>query len=420
MDYAEALKYIEGVSWLGVRPGLERVRALLERLGEPQRELKFVHVAGTNGKGSASALMAAALTAAGYKTGLYTSPHLLRFNERMRLDGEEIGDGELAELIGGLAEAARGLEEPCTEFELVTAAALLWFARRRADIVVLETGMGGRLDATNVIPRPECAVIMNIGLDHTAVLGDTVEAIASEKAGIFKGGAAVSYAQEPGVAVVLRAAAARTGTELRFADFSLIEPLGSSLEGQNFRFAGGEYSIRLLGRHQLRNAATALTALAALRERGWVLPEEAVRRGFAGAAWPARFELVSRSPLFVVDGGHNPQCVRATAGAIREYMPGGRCVLLMGVLADKDWRGMLDILAPVAEGFVCATPDSERALPAGELAAELRRRGLRAEDGGEIPRAVERARELAGPAGAVCSVGSLYMAGAVRACLGLR
>ncbi len=420
MDYAEALKYIEGVSWLGVRPGLERVRALLERLGEPQRELKFVHVAGTNGKGSASALMAAALTAAGYKTGLYTSPHLLRFNERMRLDGEEIGDGELAELIGGLAEAARGLEEPCTEFELVTAAALLWFARRRADIVVLETGMGGRLDATNVIPRPECAVIMNIGLDHTAVLGDTVEAIASEKAGIFKGGAAVSYAQEPGVAAVLRAAAARTGTELRFADFSLIEPLGSSLEGQNFRFAGGEYSIRLLGRHQLRNAATALTALAALRERGWVLPEEAVRRGFAGAAWPARFELVSRSPLFVVDGGHNPQCVRATAGAIREYMPGGRCVLLMGVLADKDWRGMLDILAPVAEGFVCATPDSERALPAGELAAELRRRGLRAEDGGEIPRAVERARELAGPAGAVCSVGSLYMAGAVRACLGLR
>ena len=420
MDYAEALKYIEGVSWLGVRPGLERVRALLERLGEPQRELKFVHVAGTNGKGSASALMAAALTAAGYKTGLYTSPHLLRFNERMRLDGEEIGDGELAELIGGLAEAARGLEEPCTEFELVTAAALLWFARRRADIVVLETGMGGRLDATNVIPRPECAVIMNIGLDHTAVLGDTVEAIASEKAGIFKGGAAVSYAQEPGVAAVLRAAAARTGTELRFADFSLIEPLGSSLEGQNFRFAGGEYSIRLLGRHQLRNAATALTALAALRERGWVLPEEAVRRGFAGTAWPARFELVSRSPLFVVDGGHNPQCVRATAGAIREYMPGGRCVLLMGVLADKDWRGMLDILAPVAEGFVCATPDSERALPAGELAAELRRRGLRAEDGGEIPRAVERARELAGPAGAVCSVGSLYMAGAVRACLGLR
>lgn len=286
--------------------------------------------------------------------------------------------------------------------------------------MVLETGMGGRLDATNVIPRPECAVIMNIGLDHTAVLGDTVEAIASEKAGIFKGGAAVSYAQEPGVASVLRAAAARTGTELRFADFSLIEPLGSSLEGQNFRFAGGEYSIRLLGRHQLRNAATALTALAALRERGWVLPEEAVRRGFAGAAWPARFELVSRSPLFVVDGGHNPQCVRATAGAIREYMPGGRCVLLMGVLADKDWRGMLDILAPGGRGL-CVRHAGLREGAAGRRAGGgAAPPGLRAEDGGEIPRAVERARELAGPAGAVCSVGSLYMAGAVRACLGLR
>ena len=420
MDYDQALKYIEGVSYLGVKPGLERVSALLGRLGHPERKTRFVHVAGTNGKGSTSVMTASALSACGYKTGLYTSPHLARVNERMRLDGAEIPDGEFARVVSALASAAEGLTEPCTEFELLTAAALLWFAEAGADIAVLEVGMGGRFDATNVIPRSECAVITNIGLDHTAVLGDTVEAIAAEKAGIFKGGRAVSYEQPESVAAVLRSAAAKTGTELTFADFSKIEPLSDSVEGQRFRFEGEEYSIRLLGAHQLKNAAVALTALDTLRRSGWDLPAEGVRKGLAAAVWPARFELVERAPLFVVDGGHNPQCVAATAEAIRRYMPGGRCVILMGVLADKNWSAMIDILADVAEGFVCAAPDSPRALPAADLGAELLRRGLHAEVCSSVPEAVEAAKALAGPDGAVCSVGSLYMSGAVRACFGLR
>ena len=323
MDYDQALIYIEGVSYLGVKPGLERVSALLGRLGHPERKTRFVHVAGTNGKGSTSVMTASALSACGYKTGLYTSPHLARVNERMRLDGAEIPDGEFARVVSALASAAEGLAEPCTEFELLTAAALLWFAEAGADIAVLEVGMGGRFDATNVIPRSECAVITNIGLDHTAVLGDTVEAIAAEKAGIFKGGRAVSYEQPESVAAVLRSAAAKTGTELTFADFSKIEPLSDSVEGQRFRFEGEEYSIRLLGAHQLKNAAVALTALDTLRRSGWDLPAEGVRKGLAAAVWPARFELVERAPLFVVDGGHNPQCVAATAEAIRRYMPAG-------------------------------------------------------------------------------------------------
>lgn len=420
MDYDQALKYIEGVSYLGVKPGLERVSALLGRLGHPERKTRFVHVAGTNGKGSTSVMTASALSACGYKTGLYTSPHLARVNERMRLDGAKIPDGEFARVVSALASAAEGLAEPCTEFELLTAAALLWFAEAGADIAVLEVGMGGRFDATNVIPRSECAVITNIGLDHTAVLGDTVEAIAAEKAGIFKGGRAVSYEQPESVAAVLRSAAAKTGTELTFADFSKIEPLSDSVEGQRFRFEGEEYSIRLLGAHQLKNAAVALTALDTLRRSGWDLPAEGVRKGLAAAVWPARFELVERAPLFVADGGHNPQCVAATAEAIRRYMPGGRCVILMGVLADKDWSAMIDILADVAEGFVCAAPDSPRALPAADLGAELLRRGLHAEVCSSVPEAVEAAKALAGPDGAVCSVGSLYMSGAVRACFGLR
>lgn len=420
MDYDQALKYIDGVSYLGVKPGLERVSALLGRLGHPERKTRFVHVAGTNGKGSTSVMTASALSACGYKTGLYTSPHLARVNERMRLDGAEIPDGEFARVVSALASAAEGLAEPCTEFELLTAAALLWFAEAGADIAVLEVGMGGRFDATNVIPRSECAVITNIGLDHTAVLGDTVEAIAAEKAGIFKGGRAVSYEQPESVAAVLRSAAAKTGTELTFADFSKIEPLSDSVEGQRFRFEGEEYSIRLLGAHQLKNAAVALTALDTLRRSGWDLPAEGVRKGLAAAVWPARFELVERAPLFVVDGGHNPQCVAATAEAIRRYMPGGHCVILMGVLADKNWSAMIDILADVAEGFVCAAPDSPRALPAADLGAELLRRGLHAEVCSSVPEAVEAAKALAGPDGAVCSVGSLYMSGAVRACFGLR
>ena len=189
---------------------------------------------------------------------------------------------------------------------------------------------------------------------------------------------------------------------------------------RRFRFEGEEYSIRLLGAHQLKNAAVALTALDTLRRSGWDLPAEGVRKGLAAAVWPARFELVERAPLFVVDGGHNPQCVAATAEAIRRYMPGGHCVILMGVLADKNWSAMIDILADVAEGFVCAAPDSPRALPAADLGAELLRRGLHAEVCSSVPEAVEAAKALAGPDGAVCSVGSLYMSGAVRACFGLR
>lgn len=410
MDHAQALRYLEGVSWLGIRPGLGRIEELLRRLGEPQLRCRYVHVAGTNGKGSTSAMLAAMLTAAGHRTGLYTSPHLLSLTERMRIDGAQMRPEELAQVVTALAGAAEGMAEPCTEFELITAAALLWFAERGCEYVVLEVGMGGRLDATNVIPRPDCAVITNIGLDHTAVLGDTVEQIAAEKAGIFKGGRAAAYEQVPSVAAVLRQAAERTGTQLEFADFSRLEPVSDTLEGQRFRYEGREYGIRLLGAHQTKNAATAICAARALG-----LPESAVARGLESAVWPARFELVSRGPDFVVDGGHNPQCVETTAAALERYFPGRRRVLLMGVLSDKDWGGMLDILLPLASEVVCVTPESERAMPAPELCAAVQARGVPARTAREIGEGVELARELAAPDGMVCSVGSLYMSGAVRA-----
>lgn len=419
MDHAQAMEFISSVSWLGSKPGLDRVAELTRRLGSPQDSLRFVHVAGTNGKGSTSAMLAAVLTAAGYRTGLYTSPHLRSVSERYNIDGVLASDAEFDAVVSDAADAGRGMDDPCTEFELLTAAAFLYFARKKCDIVVLETGLGGRLDATNIIRCPECAVITNIGLDHTAVLGGTIGLIAAEKAGIFKGGRAVSYAQEPEAAAALEKAAEKTGTALRFADFSRIEPVSDGPDGQVFRFGGNEYRFGLLGEHQLKNAAVALTAVEALRSGGWEIPDRAVRGGLLRVRWPARFEIVSRSPWFVVDGGHNPQCVASTRRALEHYFPDTRRVLLIGVMADKDWRAMLDILAPASDAFVAVTPDNPRALPAPELAAAIREYGKPAAACGTVADGVAAARKSAGKDGVVCSVGSLYMAGDVRACFGL-
>ena len=419
MDYKEALAYIDGVSWLGSRPGLSRVRELLRRLGDPQERLKFVHVAGTNGKGSCAAMTASVLRAAGCRTGLFTSPYLFRFNERMQINGEPISDEALAAIVTEIQPLADAMDEHPTEFELMTAAALLWYAREGCDIVVLEVGLGGRLDATNVIGAPEVAVLMNIGLDHTAILGDTVEKIAAEKAGIIKPGCAVAlYQQTPGVEAVVRAKCEEAGAPLRVADFSQLEPVFDSLEGQVFRYRGESWAVPLLGAHQCKNAAVVLETVELLRARGWAIPREAVEHGLYAVSWPARFELVRDEPPFVVDGGHNPQCAETVAESLLRYFPDRRRVLLVGVLADKDYPALFEILNAAADAYVCVTPASERALPSEALAEYLRRFGKPVTVCGSIPEGVETASALAGQDGVACAVGSLYMAGAVRACFG--
>ncbi len=419
MNYTEAMNFIQSVSWLGSKPGLDRIRELLHRLGDPQGQLRFVHIAGTNGKGSTSSLIASALFEAGYKTGLSTSPHLWRFNERMCINGVSISDEALAETVTLIAPAARAMESSCTEFELSMAATLVYFARQNCDIVVLEVGLGGRLDATNVIPAPDCAVICNIGLDHTEYLGHTVEEIAKEKAGIMKGAPVVSYQQVPGVAAVLETEAKKVGSPIIFADFSAIRPISDSPAGQVFAVNGQEYQIGLLGEHQLKNASVALLALETLRRRGWKIPADALGRGLKNARWAARFEIVSQEPLFVIDGGHNPQCVASTVAALEHYFPDQRRVLLIGVLGDKDWSEMLDILAPCADAFVCVSPDSPRAMPAEDLRDALLKYGKPAVSCDSIAEGVDETLRLAGKDGMSCSVGSLYMAGEVRAHFGL-
>lgn len=339
MTLDEVLAYIHKVDWRGSVPGLSRIDTLLGLLGHPERHVKYVHVTGTNGKGSTCAMLASVLRAAGYKTGLYTSPYIFRFNERMQINGAPIPDDTLCALVEELRPLADRMADPPTEFELVTAIGLTWFAREMCDIVVCEVGMGGEFDATNVIPAPEVAVLTNIGLDHTKVLGNTVEAIAATKAGIIKPGChAVLYPCAPSVQEVVAVHCRAAGAPLTVADFDALSSVCDTLEGQIFNY--GPYKglrLPLLGGHQLRNAAVALTTIDVLRQRGWHIDESAVRQGLAQTAWPGRFQVVRRQPTIILDGGHNPQCMVSLAAAIREYLPGQPVTVLTGVLADKDY-----------------------------------------------------------------------------------
>lgn len=420
MNIQEALSYIHTVSWRGTIPGLERERELLNKLGNPERDLKFVHIAGTNGKGSTAAMLASVLTQAGYRTGLYTSPYILRFNERIQVDGVQIPDAALCELTELLRPLAEGMAEHPSEFELITALGFEHFRHERCDIVVCEVGMGGDWDATNVIANTECAVLTNIGLDHTQYLGDTVEAIARTKAGIVKPGRpCVLYRQTPSVEAVIEADCAKKAAPLVRADFEAIMPRSDGLDGQVFDWKDLQnLRLPLLGAHQLKNAAVALTAIEVLRQRGWSIPDEAIRDGLASVSWPGRFQVLRRDPLFIADGGHNPQCLEALEAALQAYLPGQKLVFLCGCMADKDYGDMFRRLLPFARTFFTVTPDNPRALPAEDLSRYITGTlGMPAAPCDTVAAGVRAAVDAAGPDGTVCCCGSLYMLGEVMEAL---
>ena len=438
MDF-DPIAYINTPRWQASRLGLERIRELLERLGRPQDRLKFVHVAGTNGKGSICAYLASILGAAGYRTGMFTSPYIERFEERIRVDGVMISPDELRDVTLAVREHAEAMAEETgdhpTEFELMTAVALEHFARCGCDIVVLEVGLGGRLDSTNVIDAPEACVIARIGLDHTALLGNTLAAIAGEKAGIIKeGSAVVSWPQEPEAMAVIEHAAAEHGCELRVPDFAQLEEGAIRWEDGASPFRSFSYKewadlrTGILGSYQPQNATAALEVVDVLRGRGWRIPDEAVRAGVAQTRWPGRFEIVEggSSPdgfAIVVDGGHNPQGARALADSLAEVFPGRRSVFVIGVLEDKDYPRMLEDVLPLGSAFVCVTPDNPRALPAHKLARAIRWTGqdllgcsacVNPVVARDFEDAIRRARELAGPDGLICAFGSLYSVAALK------
>lgn len=416
MTTEQALEYIHSVCWKGSVPGLGRTQELLRRMGNPEKSLKYIHVAGTNGKGSTAAMLASILRKAGYRTGLYTSPYILRFHERMQVNGQEISDKDLAEITEYVRPFAEAMADKPTEFELVSCIGFEFFKRQACDIVVLEVGMGGELDSTNVIDVPEVAVITNIGLDHMEVLGETIEEIASAKAGVIKkGGRAVMYRSQPSVEAVFEAHCKKVGASLKKANFDGITSLYHDLDGQ--RFSCGKWtdlSLPLLGGHQLCNAATVLATVEVLQERGWQISESAVREGMASVSWPGRFELLRREPLFIVDGGHNPQCIEALEENIRNYLGGRSLTILTGVLADKDYPCMYESIAPYATQFVTVTPPNPRALSSEDLRQYLLQFGKPVTAANSVAEGVRLAMELAGKDGVVLAYGSLYMVGDIR------
>ena len=399
-----------------IHTDIHRMQALMQKLGDPQKNVRFVHVTGTNGKGSCSAMTERILREAGYRTGLFTSPHLVDFRERIQVCGEMIPQEDLAEVLTRVADANAELNERVNWFELVTAVALVWFSMQRCDIVVLEVGVGGALDGTNVIDVPDCAVIMNIGLDHTEQLGDTLEKIAAVKAGIIKeGGDAVLYRCPESVERVIEERCEKVGASLTKADFDSIIPVSESLTGQTFH-AGGlkNLEIPLLGEHQRKNTAVVLSVIDVLCRKGYHIPEKAVREGLRNVSWPVRMQVMREKPLFILDGGHNPQCIEAVRDSLKTMLrPDQKVVFLTGILKGKDASGMMRILREISRDFVITAPDSYRATSVEELSAIAEQYGCRTTLCPSSEEGVRKASEMAGADGAVCCVGSLYLAGEV-------
>ena len=445
MDWNEAIALLHGANWKHTKIGLERMRDFMHALGDPQEKLRYVHIAGTNGKGSACDMTQSILTAAGFRTGLYISPHLDQFNERLSIDGQLISDADLRRLAARVRAAAETLGEEPTDFEMITAMAFCWFEEQHCDLVVLEVGMGGRLDATNVISSPEVCAIMHIGLDHTEFLGDTVEKVAAEKAGILKPGAdCVLYHQLPGVMEVVQKrfadvnpdAAARLVT----TDPAAFTARARSIDGQVFDYRNRpNLRIQLLGNYQMKNAMAVLDIIDCLQRRGFGISEDAIqsgasavqapegepkpgisedaiRTGLARAVWPGRFELLSRAPLLIVDGAHNPNGVEALVDTIRAYFPDQKINFVMGVMKDKDYHTMLRLIAPYAARFITELPDAHRALRPEELKSEIREYfDGPVETADSVTAAVKRAMELAeGTEAITICFGSLYQVADIR------
>lgn len=440
--YIKALEWIHSLGRFGSKPGLERMIAMLEALGNPHRGIRYVHVAGTNGKGSTAAMLASIMAKAGYRTGLYTSPYLLSFNNRMAVNGIDVNPGELLDLVDLVRPIVenisinRKLSQP-TEFEVVTLMAFQFFAQKEVDLVVLEVGLGGSLDATNVIV-PLVSIITNVSLDHTQVLGDTVEEIAGEKAGIIKPKIPViTAAEDPAVLEVICSKAEDAGAPVYrrflagqerfnsagFFDFSSgsFTPGGQYFSYRGFKTFYDRLFIPLLGQYQLVNASLAVAASELLKDRGFNITAGAVHEGLGETAWPGRLEVIGEKPLLVIDGAHNPEAVKKLSEAVSVYFDYRRLVLVAGIMADKDAKSMLAELLPLAGMAIFTRPSLPRAADPGALADiavnELQYDRNRVEVVNDVKGALNRAFSAAHEKDMILVTGSFYTISDVRAAL---
>lgn len=417
LTYEEALAFVNGQQRFGRRPELGRMKRLCAALGDPQDALHFVHVAGTNGKGSTTRMVASALEAAGYRTGLFISPYVVEFTERIQVDGAYIPKGRFAALAFQVKQVALEMEEegePPNTFECVTAVAFLYFKEQGCDVVCLEVGLGGRFDATNVIKTPLVTVITAISRDHMAYLGDTIQEIAGEKCGVIKEGATVVCNPcEPVEALsVILERCAQVGATLIQPGLASVERLGGSGLYPHFRYKEMEFALSLAGEYQVENALTAIEALLALRAKGFSISREQLIQGVSGATFPGRMEVLGKDPLLLLDGAHNEGGIIALAKSVKRLSKRPR-VGIVGVLADKEYGPMLADIAPYFDLLYCTSPDNPRALPAEEL-AEMAGAYCPAYVADSPEGALRLARAEAGSDGAVVGFGSLYLISELR------
>lgn len=430
MTYQEAEEFIKKSYDKVIRLGLSRMEVLLQNLGDPQEHLRFIHVAGTNGKGSVCAMTAQILQCAGMRTGLFTSPVISDYREQFQINGKMISGEDFSQLAETVKRACEEMSDPPSEFEKAAALAFLYFEQARCDLVVLEVGLGGTDDATNVIGTPETAAIVNIDFDHMGFLGNTLAEIAEKKAGIIKeAGTVVTAEQKEEVMAVLQERAAAKHVGLRIASASQIRVREKDLGGQRFDYErkSGE-GVKLLkdivlslpGDHQCENAAVVLEIIHCLVEKGYDIPDRAIREGMRSVRWQGRFEVMCKDPLFIIDGAHNPDGIHALYHNLRTYCPDEMFVFLAGILKDKDYHDMLKHMLPLAESFVTIVPDNPRAMSAGECADAIRSCGfegeivIQADTRQAVLTALERAKEKRI---GVCAFGSLYSVGALKSVL---
>lgn len=443
MTYEEAKGFIEETYKLGSVLGLDAIRELMKRLDNPQDKLRIIHVAGTNGKGSTTSFLASILASGAYKVGRYISPSVFSYREKIQIltyksTASELDDKKLGAEQGlridyinkdGLCKAIEQIQIICedmvrdghahpTSFEIETAMAFLYMAWEQVDFLILEAGMGGRLDATNVISQPICSVISAISMDHMEYLGDSLEKIAREKAGIMKPNAPIiTCNQEPEVMGVLNKKAKELGIPLLLADVSRVERINYNRDFTEFSFSADsssrKYRINLLGKHQVMNALLALETAKKLNDMGYIIREEAIERGLRLAICQGRFEKISRSPDIYIDGAHNRDAAISLRESIELYFTNRRLIFMIGVLADKDYKSIIRILAPLADVIITLTPDNPRALASDRLADEARAYCSKVIDERNVEGAIERAYKEAGSDDIILAFGSLSFLGSL-------
>ncbi|MFV0314768.1 MAG: bifunctional folylpolyglutamate synthase/dihydrofolate synthase [Anaerotignum sp.] len=424
MNYPESIFYLEQEIGFTSRPGLERITNLMNKLGNPEKKLKTIHIAGTNGKGSATAMLSSILKESGLKTASYTSPHLEKYNERFVINGKEISDKDFTKIITQTKQACEelvldGLEAP-TLFEVVTAAAFLYFAKENVDIAIFEVGLGGTYDATNIIKEPLLSIIMSISLDHTEFLGNTIEQIALEKAGIIKKNCPlVLYFQEELVYNIVKNRADALNAPLYCLKNSEINILTQTLEGTVFEIKNSLFHyeklfLPLLGNHQIQNCITILECCEVLKKNGIALTKKQIQTGIANASWPGRMEICNNKPLLLLDGAHNVDGIARLAENIHTYFQNKNITLVLGILGDKEYEKMASLIIPYANQLILTEPHSDRKLDAQKLATTVCNNELPLYIEPELHNAYQTALKITNEEDVILCCGSLYMVGALR------